>query len=225
MSDNPDLGNRNHEHFVRVQNGVPTALDDSPLNWIAPSGLRPTDEWLAAQEGISWLGWVETPQPSYDPDTEKVTEVPLANLTPSNGVITQAWTVSDMTPEEIANSILELRQDINDYREELIIEGCTVDIANVGVIAVSGRPEDIRNMAGLGQGALTRIVLGDTVTEVPFRDDNDDVYNLTPPQMLELWQKSAGYVSAIYQASWAIKEMDPIPRDYANTAYWPSNEL
>jgi hypothetical protein len=29
------------------------------------------------------------------------------------------------------------------------------------------------------------------------------------------------YVSAIYQASWALKAMDPFPVDYTDDAYWP----
>jgi hypothetical protein len=40
--------------------------------------------------------------------------------------------------------------------------------------------------------------------------------------MLALWQASAAYVSALYEASWALKAMDPIPADYAAGERWPA---
>lgn len=115
--------------------------------------------------------------------------------------------------------------EVNVERERRIEIGCNVSINNVGTIYVTGRPEDIRNMAGLGQGAMARIMIGDTTTIVPYRDGYDVVYSLAPSQMLELWQKSAGYVSSVYQASWELKA-NTIPLDYkTNDAYWPSKEL
>jgi hypothetical protein len=40
--------------------------------------------------------------------------------------------------------------------------------------------------------------------------------------MLALWQGSAAYVSALYEASWTLKAMDPIPADYAAGERWPA---
>jgi hypothetical protein len=115
--------------------------------------------------------------------------------------------------------------EVNVERERRIALGCNVTIVNVGTIYVTGREQDIRNMSGLGQAAIARIVSGDTTTLVPFRDGYDIIYNLNPSQMLELWQKSAGYVSDVYQASWTLKA-NTIPFDYKiNNTYWPSKEI
>lgn len=165
---------------------------------------------------------VQTSKPSV-PYTKTVVENFPVN---QNGSWVQSWSVVDATQQEIEQRESELKSQINDHRETLIVDGCTVAIANVGTIYVTGTAQDVRNVDGLGQGALARIVSGDTTTVLTFRDGNNDLYDLTPPQMLELWQKSAGYISALYQASWVIKDMSPIPEDFtSNTAYWPSNSL
>jgi hypothetical protein len=36
------------------------------------------------------------------------------------------------------------------------------------------------------------------------------------------WWGSAAYVSALYEASWVLKAMDPIPADYAADERWPA---
>lgn len=154
--------------------------------------------------------------------TKNVTEEDPVQV---NGAWLQSWVISEATQEEIDSRIAALKQQINNHREKLIVSGCNVSIANVGTVYVTGTQEDVRNVAGLGQGAIVRIMTGDETT-VDFRDGNNNMFTLTPQQMLELWQKSAGYISAIYQSSWNIKEMDPIPTDYiSNTSYWPSNDL
>ena len=114
--------------------------------------------------------------------------------------------------------------NINQERENRIRVGCNVSLANVGIIYMTGSPTDIRNVAGLGQSAIVRIMTGDETT-IDFRDGNNDTFTLSPQQMLELWQKSASYISAIYQVSWDLKEMDPIPVDYTDDVYWPSKDL
>jgi hypothetical protein len=54
-----------------------------------------------------------------------------------------------------------------------------------------------------------------------FRDGNNVDHELTPAEMLALWQGSAAYVDPLYTASWVIKTFDPIPADYADDARWP----
>lgn len=115
--------------------------------------------------------------------------------------------------------------DVNDVRESKILVGCNVSISNVGTIYVTGSEKDIRNLAGLAQSAMIRISENDTTT-INFRDGNNNMYVLTPSQVLSLWQKSSNYVSAVYQSSWNLKAMNPIPQDFkSNTSYWPSNNL
>lgn len=89
-------------------------------------------------------------------------------------------------------------------------------------VHVTGRDEDARNLTNLALGAQVRIAGGDMITPTTYRDGNNVDHELTPPQLLALWQQSAAYVSELYSASWAIKAMDPIPADITVDDLWPT---
>ncbi|MBZ9919096.1 DUF4376 domain-containing protein [Mesorhizobium sp. BR1-1-12] len=108
------------------------------------------------------------------------------------------------------------RAAVNAERDRRIIAGKTVD-----GIAVTGRDEDARNLTNLALGAQLRLGQGDVATLTTFRDGTNTDHDLTPPQVLSLWQQSATYVSALYAASWAIKAMDPLPVDVTADELWP----
>ena len=105
---------------------------------------------------------------------------------------------------------------VNAERQRRIITGKVID----GVY-VTGRDEDARNLTNLAMAAQMRIAGGDTVTLTVFRDGDNVDHSLTPPQVLSLWQQSAEYVSALYEASWSIKAMDPLPVDVTDDELWP----
>ena len=92
-------------------------------------------------------------------------------------------------------------------RQRRVIAGKTIN-----GVAVTGRDEDARNLTHLALAAKLRIGSGDTTITTTFRDGNIVDHDLTPPEMLALWQGSAAYVSALYEASWALKAMEPIRR-------------
>lgn len=129
--------------------------------------------------------------------------------------------------EALGNTILPYEapppstDDVNAERERRILAGTTVTVPGIGSIPVQGRDEDARNLQALGFAASLRIGAGDAATLTTFRDAENFDHDLTPPQILALWQGAADYVSAVYQASWALKEMAPIPADYSNPSYWP----
>jgi len=106
---------------------------------------------------------------------------------------------------------------VNAERQYRIITGKVID----GVY-VTGRDEDARNLTNLALAAQMRIAGGDTATLTVFRDGDNVDHSLTPPQVLSLWQQSAAYVSALYEASWSIKAMDPLPLDVAADELWPT---
>lgn len=110
---------------------------------------------------------------------------------------------------------------VNAERERRIAAGTTVPVPGTAGIPVQGREQDVRNLLGLGMAALARMSQGDNVTLTPFRDATNAMHDLTPPQVFALWHLSAMYASAVYQASWAIKAMTPIPADFADDSYWP----
>lgn len=108
-------------------------------------------------------------------------------------------------------------EDVNRERQRRIVAGKVI-----GGVHVTGRDEDARNLTNLALAAQLRMASGDTTTTTVFRDGQNIDHELTPPQMLALWQQSAAYVSALYAASWAIKAMEPLPADVTDDDLWPA---
>lgn len=104
---------------------------------------------------------------------------------------------------------------INAERQRRIEAGKVIE----GVY-VTGRDEDARNLTNLALAAQMRIASGDTSTITVYRDGNNVGHELTPPQVLSLWQQSADYVTALYAASWAIKAIEPLPGDVTGDDLW-----
>ncbi|WP_440410597.1 DUF4376 domain-containing protein [Neorhizobium petrolearium] len=130
------------------------------------------------------------------------------------------WTVDRariVTAEQKADAARQALGDaINAERTRRIIAGKVIN-----GIHVTGRDEDARNLTNLALGAQVRIAGGDTTTLKTFRDGDNIDHDLTPPEIMSLWQQSSEYVSALYAASWALKALDPIPADFADDSYWP----
>ena len=123
-----------------------------------------------------------------------------------------------ITAETKAEAAREAKHaEINAERQRRIIAGKVIN----GVY-VTGRDEDARNLTNLALAAQMRIGMGDTTTPTTYRDGDNVDHDLTPPQMLALWQQSAAYVSALYAASWAIKAMDTLPEDVTADELWPA---
>lgn len=132
-------------------------------------------------------------------------------------------TIVDLTPEEIA-ARAPGKDVVTAYAEQLIDDGVTISITGLSeAVHVDGRDKDSRNVQGLVTAAQLRISAGDTTTVTTFRDGNNVMHDLTPLQVIELWQKSAAYVSAVYAASWAIKDDEgAISAHFRNDARWPN---
>lgn len=118
--------------------------------------------------------------------------------------------------QKAAESSAALKAGINAERQRRIEAGKVID-----GVHVTGRDEDARNLMSLALAAQLRLASGDTETTTTFRDGENVEHELTPVQLLSLWQQSAEYVSALYAASWALKAMEPIPAGYESDGYWP----
>lgn len=112
--------------------------------------------------------------------------------------------------------------DVNAERYQREAAGCTVTVPGAGSIPLEGNEKSMRNLQGLAFAASLRIGQGDTTTVTVFRDALNVDHSLVPAQILALWSQGAAYISALYNASWDIKAMDPIPADYADDAHWPA---
>lgn len=112
--------------------------------------------------------------------------------------------------------------DVDIERIRRTLAGHIVTVDGYGDIPLQGRPEDQINYLGLKDTAGDLKQVGYTAPIIPFRDAANVVHMLTPDQMIEAVNKGKEHVSALYQAAWALKEMNPIPADYAtNQSYWP----
>lgn len=103
---------------------------------------------------------------------------------------------------------------INAERNRRIIAGTVI-----GDVYVTGRDEDARNMMALALAAQMRIAAGDETTTI-FRDGDNTDHELTPMQILNLWQQSAAYVSHLYAKSWEIKALETLPDDITENDLW-----
>lgn len=139
---------------------------------------------------------------------------PLGDLTAWR-VIDGALHLFDLEPMRLA-----FRAAVNAKRLAVITRGTTVQITGHGSVALQGRPEDQTSLQGLAFGAQLRLGTGDSTTLMDFLDRENVLHQLVPMQMLELWQKGAAFVSAIYARSWAIKEMDPATTDIDDPELW-----
>jgi len=111
-----------------------------------------------------------------------------------------------------------MKDAVNAERTRRITVGKVID-----GVHVTGTDEDARNLTSLAMGAQLRLGMGDMTTLTTYRDGDNVDHQLTPSQIVAIWQASAGYVSALYAASWSLKAMTPIPADFADDSYWPAN--
>ena len=82
---------------------------------------------------------------------------------------------------------------------------------------------DRTNLTGLCLTADRRLAAGDTAT-LPFRCRGNVTHDLTPAQMVEAFDHASAFHTAVMQASWALKDTNPIPADYAADARWPADD-
>lgn len=156
----------------------------------------------------SRLSYETDPRPGFEGQT----------ITASTEPAVQAW-LNERYPVPGPD-----RQQVTDHAEHLIEQGVTLSITGVTeAVYVQGRDKDTRNVQGLVTAASLRLGAGDTTTLTPFRDGNNITHQLVPAQVIEMWQKSAAYVSAVYAASWAIKD-GTIAADFHSDARWPATD-
>ena len=128
--------------------------------------------------------------------------------------------IVDVKRDEADMLVRLFRDAVNVKRLSVITAGTDVEITGHGPVALQGRPEDQAGLQGLAFGAQLRLSMGDSTTLMDFMDRNNVSHQLTPAQMLELWQEGAAFISAIYARSWVIKDMDPATTDADDPQLW-----
>lgn len=106
-------------------------------------------------------------------------------------------------------------------RDRRIEAGTVINVAGHGAVNLQGRQVDRDNLSDLAMGATLRIGMGAGDGLTAFRDRDNTIHQLNQAQILDLWMQAATYVSAVYAASWALKDGETIPDDFADDQYWP----
>lgn len=112
-------------------------------------------------------------------------------------------------------------EQVDSERDRRIAAGTTVQIEGIGAMPLQGRPQDQLNMLALKDTARDLHAAGVTVAVIPFRDGDNVEHLLTAAQMMQITDQGKQHITAIYQAAWALKAMDPIPTDYTEDQWWP----
>lgn len=122
----------------------------------------------------------------------------------------------------VAPPVVVTGADIDRERDRRVQAGVVVTLAGYGPVALQGRDMDQRNLHGLATAAQLRIAAGQGNVTSPFRDRDNVIHTLTQVQILDLWSQGAAFVTAVFQAAWALKDgPDPIPVDFTDDGYWP----
>jgi hypothetical protein len=114
--------------------------------------------------------------------------------------------------------------DINDERDRRIYTGSTFAVTGAGNVRLIGDSQTRDNLQALQSVASILLASGDTTTITPYRDADNITHNLTQSQVIELFIKSAKYLSDLYTSSWTIKAMNPIPFNYQDDSFWTVND-
>lgn len=140
------------------------------------------------------------------------------------------WVVRDKTSEELAaeeaskrNSLLA---SINSYRDELIAQGFWFNS-----VKYDSRPEDQKRISGaallafmaVSQGAEANNFLWHGGSE-PFSwiAQDNSIVQMDAPTVIAFGQTAAEHERAHIFAARTLKDMDPIPADWNDAAYWPA---
>lgn len=91
---------------------------------------------------------------------------------------------------------------------------------SVGQITVNMEPTAQRDIQGLSTVGLY-LTMAQQSTTTSFRDYSNTERELTPADLVSLGLQAAARIQAVYQASWALKALSPIPSDFTDDQYWP----
>ncbi|MCB1511067.1 MAG: DUF4376 domain-containing protein [Hyphomicrobiaceae bacterium] len=177
---------------------VPAPL---PYRIILADGRSRTDPATFTAPEIADAGYVEAPaKPSFDPDAEYLD-----------------WTGSDWAVESQPYPSAE---DVNRERDRRTLAGKTFTVTGYGDIPVAGDATSQLNLLALKDTARDLKAANVTAAVIPYRDAVNGQHQLTADQIIELVDAGKAQVQLLYSKSWALKAMDPIPRDFTDDSYW-----
>jgi hypothetical protein len=164
---------------------------------------------------------IPTEKPTYT-DSQICVEVEPTKI---DGEWYQTWEVRTPTPEELTIENERLVNEINVYRDQKIADGFLFN----GVMYDS-RPEDQKRISGSALLAHMAIQAGAQANNYYWHGGTDPFVwiakdNSTVPMdafdTVSFGKRAADHERLYIFHARVIKDSVPIPRDYANTIYWP----
>lgn len=110
--------------------------------------------------------------------------------------------------------------EVNHERTRRIARPVSISLTTGKKFSVDMSGESRHNIADMAHMAREKIIAAD-VSKMTFRDASNVNQSLTAVEIVEMAVQVFGIVDAIYKASWALKDTDPIPDDYSNDKHWP----
>lgn len=143
------------------------------------------------------------------------------------------WEIRNKTQEELQSEREEKKRNliraINEHRDRLISDGFWFKN-----IKFDSRPEDQKRISGASLLAFMAISQGAQPSDYLWHggseafswiaQDNSTI-NMDAFDLIEFGKTAAEHERAHIFAARHLKDMDPIPEDYNNTAYWPTSYI
>lgn len=170
--------------------------------------LKHTDRSFAMQphlEDLQALGY-EVVEPTIRPEGNVVTEGAPELV---DGVWLRTWEVREWNADEVAAQLAQAKAELSgqvmNTRNDDFEMGITYS-PEVGVeFNVQLRPEDRVNLVMLSLQAKAALAIEDETLE-KFRSYENETFELTPAQVIDMTNKALVGIKSIYQQSWDFKD-------------------
>ncbi len=103
-----------------------------------------------------------------------------------------------------------------DRRRNLVL---AVTTSPTGAFQVNMDDTAQANIQGLATAGLYLSSAAPT-QPTPFRDYANVTHNLLPSELVSMGLQVMSHISTLYQKSWALKAMNPVPANYTDDGYW-----
>lgn len=126
------------------------------------------------------------------------------------GTPTIAYTLTDLLIDGSA---------VDTERERRIALPLIVAVPSGATFPINMDPNAQRNIQGL---ATAGILLNATAPtqETSFRDYDNQTHALLPGDLIAMGLQVMARIQTVYQKSWALKALAPIPADFADDSHW-----
>jgi hypothetical protein len=183
-------------------------------------GRTRTDPTSFTEEEIADAGYIEV----VDPPT--ITGIQVLEWSGTE------WIVRNKTEEELQNEYnvrkYDLSNQINLYRDQLISSGFWFNN-----VKFDSRPEDQKRINGSALLAFMAISQGAQAGDYYWHNGvepfswiakDNTIVQMDAQTVIEFGKKAAEHERSHVFAARTLKDMDPIPDDFNNSDYWPSED-